>query len=90
MYRLDVALDLEILATEPYTGDYFLPEIKGLADASGVNYKASIYLTHHNHIYSPAYFCSSLCLQLLCVERILHWALLLFLAITYCHIRGLV
>jgi hypothetical protein len=38
-FGLDVALDLEILATEPYTGDYFLPEIKGLADASGVNYK---------------------------------------------------
>ena len=56
MYRLDVALDLEILATEPYTGDYFLPEIKGLADASGVNYKASIYLTHHNHTLYIAYF----------------------------------
>ena len=38
--RLDVALDLEILATEPYTGDYFLQEIKGLADATGVDYKA--------------------------------------------------
>ena len=36
---LDAALDLEILATEWYSGDYFLQEIKGLADASGVDYK---------------------------------------------------
>ena len=37
--RLDAALDLEILATEDFTGDYFLQEIRGLADASGVDYK---------------------------------------------------
>jgi hypothetical protein len=36
---LDVALDLEILATQYYSGDYFLQEINGLADASGVDSK---------------------------------------------------
>lgn len=39
LYSLDVALDLEILVTEEFTGDYFLEEIKGLADSSGVDYK---------------------------------------------------
>ena len=39
LYSLDVALDLEILATEEFTGEYFLEEIKGLADSSGVDYK---------------------------------------------------
>ena len=41
--RLDAALDLEILVTEPYTGDYFLQEIKGLADATGINYRVPIF-----------------------------------------------
>ncbi|KAL5471501.1 hypothetical protein EMCRGX_G029624 [Ephydatia muelleri] len=36
---LDAALDLEILATEAFTGTYFLDEIKGLADATGLDYK---------------------------------------------------
>jgi len=40
-HRLEAALDLEILATEPFTGDYFLEEIKGLADATGLDYKVS-------------------------------------------------
>ena len=40
-YRLEAALDLEILGTEPFTGDYFLEEIKGLADATGLDYKVS-------------------------------------------------
>jgi len=30
---------LEILATSKYTGDYFLEEIKGIADATGLDYK---------------------------------------------------
>ena len=34
-------MDLEILATEPFTGDYFLEEIKGLADATGMDYKVN-------------------------------------------------
>nr|XP_039248441.1 protein dcd1A-like [Styela clava] len=36
---VEVALDLEILVTSKYTGDYFLEEIKGLADACEVDYK---------------------------------------------------
>ncbi|XP_045191450.2 protein dcd1B-like [Mercenaria mercenaria] len=35
---LDVALDLEIDVTRPYTGEYFFEEAKGLADATGLNY----------------------------------------------------
>ena len=38
-FRLDVALDLEILATKPYSGSYFLEEIKGLAEGAGVHYQ---------------------------------------------------
>ncbi|XP_064597836.1 protein dcd1A-like [Liolophura sinensis] len=38
-YGLDFALDLEILATERFTGKYFAEELKGLADASGADYK---------------------------------------------------
>ena len=38
-YRLDVALDYEIDATGKYSGSYFLEEIKGLADATGLDYK---------------------------------------------------
>ncbi|XP_070541871.1 protein dcd1A-like [Ptychodera flava] len=36
-FGLDLALDLEILATEKYTGKYFLDELRGLADASGLS-----------------------------------------------------
>ncbi|XP_072044139.1 protein dcd1A-like [Amphiura filiformis] len=38
-FGLDVALDLEILATEKYSGKYFLEEIKGLGTAAGVDYR---------------------------------------------------
>ncbi|XP_070543586.1 protein dcd1A-like isoform X1 [Ptychodera flava] len=38
-YGMDFALDLEILATREYTSQYFLDEMKGLADASGIDYK---------------------------------------------------
>lgn len=38
-WGLDVALDLEIDVTRKYTGQYFFDELKGLADASGVDYK---------------------------------------------------
>ncbi|KAL5014130.1 hypothetical protein ScPMuIL_008400 [Solemya velum] len=41
-YGLDVALDLERLATEKHTGSYIFEEAKGLADASGVDYKKRI------------------------------------------------
>lgn len=37
--RLDVALDYEIDITGKYSGSYFLEEIKGLADATGLDYK---------------------------------------------------
>lgn len=37
--RLDVALDYEIDVTGKYSGSYFLEEIKGLADATGLDYK---------------------------------------------------
>lgn len=37
--RLDVALDLELLATDKYTGDYFFEEARGLAEAAGIDYK---------------------------------------------------
>lgn len=47
--RLDAALDLEILVTERYTGDYFLQEIKGLADSSGVDYKVT-----YNSVTTPS------------------------------------
>lgn len=33
---LDAALDLEYYATEPYSGSYFLEEMRGLADATGL------------------------------------------------------
>lgn len=47
--RLEAALDLEILVTDKYSGPYFLEEIKGLADASGVDYKVNIlYVTYTN------------------------------------------
>lgn len=36
---LDLALDLEIAVTDIYTGSYFLEEIQGLADATGIDYK---------------------------------------------------
>ena len=39
---LDLALDLEIAVTELYTGSYFLEEIKGLADATGIDYKVRL------------------------------------------------
>ena len=39
---LDLALDLEIPVTELYTGSYFLEEIKGLADATGIDYKVRL------------------------------------------------
>ena len=36
---LDVALDLEILATKRYSGSYFEDEMRGLSAASGADYK---------------------------------------------------
>ncbi|XP_025105815.1 protein dcd1B-like [Pomacea canaliculata] len=38
-FGLDVALDLELLATDKYTGDYFFEEARGLAEAAGIDYK---------------------------------------------------
>ena len=52
---LDAALDLEILVTERYTGSYFLEEIKGIADATGIDYKVKAgthYLAHDIPQYS--------------------------------------
>lgn len=43
-FRLDVALDLEILATERYTGSYFFEEARGLADAAGIDYKVNCHI----------------------------------------------
>lgn len=43
-YRLDVALDYEIDITGKYSGSYFLEEIKGLADATGLDYKVYKYV----------------------------------------------
>jgi len=40
--RLDAALDYEIDITTQYSGTYFLEEIKGLADATGLDYKVRI------------------------------------------------
>ena len=36
---LDAALELTELATREYTGDYFFEELKGIADAAGVDYQ---------------------------------------------------
>jgi len=36
---LDAVLDLEVDATIKFTGDYFIQEIQGLSDATGVNFK---------------------------------------------------
>ncbi|CAK8694659.1 unnamed protein product [Clavelina lepadiformis] len=36
---VEAACDLEVLATAKYSGPYFLEEIKGLADATGLDYK---------------------------------------------------
>ncbi|XP_066302975.1 protein dcd1A-like [Branchiostoma lanceolatum] len=36
---LEVALDLEVLATEKYSGGYFLEEIQGMASAAGIDFK---------------------------------------------------
>ncbi|KJE94496.1 hypothetical protein CAOG_05130 [Capsaspora owczarzaki ATCC 30864] len=38
-FGLDAALDLTFDATNPYTGSYFLDEMHGLADATGLDYK---------------------------------------------------
>jgi len=34
--RLDAALDTELAITEKYSGEYFNEEIKGMADATGL------------------------------------------------------
>ena len=44
--RLDEALDYEIDVTDKYSGSYFLEEIKGLADATGLDYKVHTCLFH--------------------------------------------
>lgn len=56
--RLDVALDLEILATESYSGDYFLQEIKGLAYSSGVDYKVTIMPTPNGSAWPELVLCN--------------------------------
>jgi isopenicillin-N N-acyltransferase-like protein len=38
-FGLDVALDLLISLTQPFTGDYFATEMKGISDASGADYQ---------------------------------------------------
>ncbi len=38
-YRLDVALDLETAITKKYSGSYFYEEMKGMADATGLDEK---------------------------------------------------
>ena len=48
-YRLDVALDYEIDITGKYSGSYFLEEIKGLADATGLDYKV------YKYVYRPVH-----------------------------------
>ena len=48
-YRLDVALDYEIDITGKYSGSYFLEEIKGLADATGLDYKVYKYVCRPVH-----------------------------------------
>lgn len=52
-FRVEGACDLEILATSKFSGSYFLEEIKGLADACGVNYK--VRQSFYNH-YSASKF----------------------------------
>ena len=37
--RLDSALDLEALATDKYSGQYFFDEMQGMADATGIDFK---------------------------------------------------
>lgn len=68
--RLDVALDYEIDITDKYSGGYFLEEIKGLADATGLDYKVHFFLfcTHvytfvimHNYYFRK--FKGSTCLE---------------------------
>ena len=49
--RLDVALDYEIDITDKYSGSYFLEEIKGLADATGLDYKVHFFLMC-THVYT--------------------------------------
>jgi hypothetical protein len=41
-FSLDVALDAEIDVTRPFTGEYFFQEAKGLADATGLDYKVKV------------------------------------------------
>lgn len=36
---MDAALDLEMLVTDSYTGKYFLDQINGMADATGLEAK---------------------------------------------------
>ena len=38
-FGLDVALDLENLATDRFTGSYFHDEMKGMADSTGLDIK---------------------------------------------------
>ncbi len=38
-FRLDVALDLETAITKKYSGSYFYEEMKGMADATGLDEK---------------------------------------------------
>ena len=44
-FSLELALDLEIAITRPFTSKDFLDEIRGLADASGVDAKVWITTT---------------------------------------------
>ena len=40
-YGLDIAFDLESLLTDKFTGSYFFDELRGMADATGLDYKVS-------------------------------------------------
>ncbi|XP_071103866.1 protein dcd1B-like isoform X1 [Haliotis cracherodii] len=43
-FGLDAALDLELLATKKYTSQAFFDEVRGLADATGQDYKTILYI----------------------------------------------
>ncbi|XP_067686914.1 protein dcd1B-like [Haliotis asinina] len=43
-FGLDVALDLELLATEKHISQAFFDEVRGLADATGQDYKKILYI----------------------------------------------
>ena len=51
---MDAALELEELATQKYSGEYFLDEMKGMSDSTGIDLKVNWFddLEHFKYIFS--------------------------------------